>query len=175
MFYYKTFLEPATSPRTLGLVKTQWGNLPKNKGDRPSPLDRSARLKILVVDDNTDVLRSMGALLTFEGHTVTLASSPTEALAHAAQNSPDVIVLDIGMPQIDGYQLAKAVRALNTKPRALIIAVSGFDSPEHRMHGRLAGFDFHFSKTVSPDAILKVMSDHSAGLIPVRPQTNTTH
>jgi CheY-like chemotaxis protein len=132
-------------------------------------------MKILVVDDNTDALKTMGALLTCEGHTVTLASDPTDALGHAAALSPDVVVLDIGMPKLDGYQLAKAIRALEGKPRPLIIAVSGYDGPEHRARGRLAGFDFHFSKTVSAEAVLQVIVDHATWVLQAAPQPKHIH
>jgi CheY-like chemotaxis protein len=118
-------------------------------------------MRVLVVDDNLDALNAAGALFSAEGHIVTLSSSPADALAHAATNRPEVIVLDIGMPGMDGFELARAIRALDHKPRPLIIALSGFTEADDITRGRAAGFDYHYPKTVHPRLLLTTLREHA--------------
>jgi CheY-like chemotaxis protein len=100
-------------------------------------------------------------LFAAEGHIVTMATNPTEALGHAAATCPEVVVLDIGMPVMNGFALARAIRALNTKPRPLIIAVSGYTEAGHIKRGIEAGFDFHYPKTIDPNVILETVREHA--------------
>jgi CheY-like chemotaxis protein len=123
-------------------------------------------MRILIVEDNHNSLQTLGALFTREGHTVTLTKAPSEALAHVASNTPDVILLDIGLPGMDGFQFAKAVRSLDMKPRPLIIAYSGYTQNDHLAKGRQAGFDFHFPKTISPTTLLTVIQEHAISATP---------
>jgi len=118
-------------------------------------------MRILIVEDNQNSLQTLGALFTREGHIVTLTKAPSEALAHVASNTPDVILLDIGLPGMDGFQFAKAVRSLDMKPRPLIIAYSGYSQNDHLAKGRQAGFDFHFPKSISPTTLLTVIQEHA--------------
>ena len=115
-------------------------------------------MRVLLVDDNTDALTMASVLFASEGHVVTMASNPTEALGHAAATHPEVIILDIGMPGMDGYELARAIRALNHKPRPLIIAVSGYTAADDIKRGIAAGFDFHYPKTIDPNVLLHTVS-----------------
>lgn len=117
-------------------------------------------MRILVVEDQLTTLQTLGSLFALEGHTVTLTKSPSEGLAHIAGNNPDVILLDIGLPGMDGFQMAKAIRALDIKPRPLIIAYSGYSQNDDVLKGREAGFDFHFPKSVSPRTLLSVIQEH---------------
>jgi CheY-like chemotaxis protein len=100
-------------------------------------------------------------LFASEGHTVTMASNPTEALGHAAAIHPEVVILDIGMPGMDGYELARAIRALGHKPRPLIIAVSGYTAADDIKRGVAAGFDFHYPKTIDPNVLLHTVSTYA--------------
>jgi DNA-binding response OmpR family regulator len=118
-------------------------------------------MRILVVEDQQQTLQTLGSLFTLAGHTVTLTKAPSEALAHIASNSPDVILLDIGLPGMNGFQLAKGVRALDLKPRPLIIAYSGYSQNDDLAKGREAGFDYHFPKSVSPTTLLNIIEEHS--------------
>jgi DNA-binding response OmpR family regulator len=117
-------------------------------------------MRILVVEDQQTTLQALGSLFTMEGHTVTLTKSASEALAHVANNNPDVILLDIGLPGMDGFQVAKAVRSLELKPRPLIIAYSGYAKNDDLVKGRQAGFDYHFPKTISPQTLLAIIHEH---------------
>lgn len=118
-------------------------------------------MRVLVVDDNLDALNAAGALFSAEGHIVTLSSSPADALAHAATSRPEVIVLDIGMPVMDGFELARAIRALDHKPRPLIIALSGYTAADDIARGQAAGFDYHYPKTIHPRLLLSTVRDHA--------------
>jgi two-component system CheB/CheR fusion protein len=119
-------------------------------------------MRVLLVDDNTDALTMASMLFASEGHTVTMASNPTEALGHAAAIRPEVVILDIGMPGMDGYELARAIRALDQKPRPLIIAVSGYTAPDDVKRGIAAGFDFHYPKTIDPNVLLHTVSTYAS-------------
>jgi CheY-like chemotaxis protein len=116
-------------------------------------------MRLLIIEDQQETLQLLGALFTLEGHTVTLTKLPSEGLAHIASNSPDVILLDIGLPGMDGYQIARAIRAMDLKPRPLIIAYSGYSTRGDVAKGHEAGFDFHFPKTVSPQTLLNVIQE----------------
>jgi len=116
-------------------------------------------MRILIVDDNHQALESLGRLFTLDGHTVTLTTNATEGLAHAAANIPDVILLDIALPTMDGFSLAKAIRAIEMKPRPLIIAVSAYSGNDDVARGRAAGFDYHFPKSVSPAMLKQLIQD----------------
>ena len=117
-------------------------------------------MRILVVEDQQTTLETLGSLFSLEGHTVTLTKSPSEALAHVASNNPDVILLDIGLPGMDGFEVAKAIRSLELKPRPLIIAYSGYAKNDDVLKGRKAGFDYHFPKTISPNTLLAIIHQH---------------
>jgi CheY-like chemotaxis protein len=119
-------------------------------------------MRVLLVDDNTDALTMASVLFAAEGHIVTIASNPHEALGHAVATRSEVIVLDIGMPGMDGYDLARAIRALDLKPRPLIIAVSGYTKSEDVKRGLAAGFDFHYPKTIDPNLLLETVSKYAS-------------
>jgi CheY-like chemotaxis protein len=118
-------------------------------------------MRVLLVDDNPDALSISSLLFAAEGHIVTMATNPAEALGHAAATRSEVVVLDIGMPGMNGFDLARAIRALDQKPRPLIIALSGYTEPEHIRRGIEAGFDFHYPKTIDPNVVLETVREHA--------------
>ena len=121
-------------------------------------------MRVLLVDDNPDALSLSSMLFAAEGHIVTMATSSTEALGHAAATRPEVVILDIGMPGMNGFELARAIRALNQKPRPLIIAVSGYTEAGHIKRGSESGFDFHYPKSIDPNVILATVREHAASV-----------
>jgi len=109
--------------------------------------------RILVVEDNPAIAESMELLLQIEGHEVTLASDGQSALQAAAQFAPEVVLLDIGLPDMDGWELARRLRKLETTSKALLIAATGYGQPGDRIKSAEAGIDHHMVKPVDVDAL----------------------
>ena len=107
--------------------------------------------RILVVDDNPDAADAVAVLLEIEGHEVRTAHSGRAALVEARAWTPDVMVLDIGLPDMDGYELARRVVALGITPVPLLIALSGYGGSGDIRLAREAGFSHHLLKPVEPD------------------------
>jgi CheY-like chemotaxis protein len=133
---------------------------------RPAPAaDRgaSARRRLLVVDDNVDSARSMALLLQAFGHDATTAHGGQEALDAAESNPPDAIVLDLGMPGLDGYEVARRLRERPWGKDLLLIALTGWGQQEARERSKTAGFDAHLVKPVEIDALLRVLQRPAQG------------
>jgi len=109
-------------------------------------------LCVLVVDDNRDAAETLGDLLELWGHTVTLAFDGAAALARAGETSPDMMLLDIGLPGIDGYEVARLLRAQG-HDRVVLVALTGYGQEEDRRKALDAGFDLHMTKPVDPNAL----------------------
>ena len=108
--------------------------------------------RVLVVDDNRDAATTMAMLLKLAGHETAVAHNGADALAMLEDVAPDVALLDIGLPEMDGFELARAIRAV--RDDVLLIAVSGYGQPEDRVRSHEAGFDEHFVKPVNPEQLL---------------------
>jgi PAS domain S-box-containing protein len=123
-------------------------------GKRPPAASEAARaLRVLVVDDNEDAADMLGHILRADGHEVHVAYDARQALAHAAREQPDVAVLDIGMPGMDGHQLARALRTELGLARTRLIALTGWGAESDRQKSRAAGFDAHLTKPVSVELL----------------------
>jgi PAS domain S-box-containing protein len=131
-----------------------WEDASAPAGVKTAPL---VPRRILVVDDNTDAARTLAALLRSLGHETSVAYGGTQALAIAAEFRPDVVLLDIGMPDIDGYEVARQLRALTGQPPVRIVAVSGWGQEPDRRKSQEAGFDLHLVKPVDPDELMKML------------------
>jgi signal transduction histidine kinase len=114
--------------------------------------------RILVVDDNTDAADSTAALLQMEGHAVQIAHDGASALACASNFAPDIVLLDIGLPEVDGYEVARRLRLLPMARSARVFALTGYGAPADRARARDAGFDAHLLKPVDPNLLLKLVS-----------------
>lgn len=101
---------------------------------------------ILVADDSEDAAESLGMLLEFEGHRVVIAHDGPRALAAAEAHRPDIAILDIGMPGMNGYDVARRMRAEAWGREMLIIAATGWSQEEDRLRALDAGFDRHLVK-----------------------------
>ncbi len=106
------------------------------------------RRRILVVDDNIDAAEALGELLRDYGHEVATAHDGTRALDHARLHRPEIVLLDISMPEMDGYEVAKRIRGELGLGDALLIALTGYGEDRHRRLAREAGFDHHVTKPV---------------------------
>jgi CheY-like chemotaxis protein len=108
---------------------------------------------VLVVDDNADAAEMVVAMLRVWGHQTAIAFDGASALAEGDRLQPDVVLLDIGLPQMDGYETARRMRARPWGAQALLVAVTGWGRPEDRDRTRSAGFDRHLVKPVAPAAL----------------------
>lgn len=115
----------------------------------------TAGLLLLIADDNQDAAESLGMLLWIEGHAVHITHDGETALAIARQIRPDVLMLDIGLPGMDGNSVARRVRESLPDARMLMVAVTGRGSDEDKETTRAAGFDHHFTKPVDLNALRK--------------------
>jgi CheY-like chemotaxis protein len=126
--------------------------------DDPQRSDGTARRRrILVVDDNTDSVESMALLLSELGHDVRTARDGHSALEQASAFDPEVVLLDIGMPGMDGYSAARRMRALPGGASLRIVALTGWGQEEDRRRTRAAGFDAHLTKPVDPQTLRQVI------------------
>ncbi len=114
-------------------------------------------LRVLVVDDNRDAVESLSLLLTLAGQTVAHAHDGREALAQFAAFDPDVVVLDIGLPVLNGYDVARQMRATATRKVALV-ALTGWGQDEDRRRTTDAGFDYHLVKPVEFESLKSLLA-----------------
>ena len=119
-----------------------------------------AGLRILVVDDSRDAAESLSKLLRLGGHEVLIAHEGEHALHLAATQQPAVVLLDIGLPGMDGYEVCRRLRQSGLT-RALIVAMTGYGLERDRQRSQESGFDTHLVKPVPPHELLKLMAAHS--------------
>ena len=119
-----------------------------------------AQRRVLVVDDNADAAQSLAEVLGAFGHAVATRNSSSAALAAAGADWPDTFILDIGLPDIDGYELVRRLRALQGGRPARYIALTGYGQAQDKVLARGAGFDHHFVKPVDLAALRAVLDDN---------------
>ena len=128
----------------------------------PPPLDvqpRGARgLRVLVVDDNVDAAQMLATLLEMNGYEVSIAYDGKGALASAVQAPPDVALLDIGLPDIDGHELARRLRAMPETTQAVLVALTGYGQVEDQRRAYKAGFDHHMAKPADLAKLLELLA-----------------
>ena len=121
----------------------------------PTAAAASSGHRILIVDDSADCRDSLAAMLQLDGNDVRTASDGAIALEVAASFEPEIILLDLGMPVMDGYEAARRLRSEPHGKDAILIAVSGWGQQEHRDQTRVAGFDAHLTKPLDPETLSK--------------------
>jgi CheY-like chemotaxis protein len=132
-------------------------------GDAPA-VRRSPRAqeigsrRILIADDNLDAAQSLEWLLQLDGHVVLTASDGVEALEIAAWFRPDVVLLDLGMPRLDGYETVRRARQQPWSRDSMIVALTGWGQPEDHRRVQEAGFDHHLVKPCDPDALRALLA-----------------
>jgi CheY-like chemotaxis protein len=114
--------------------------------------------KLLVVDDNVDAAKSLAILLRTLGHRVETAHDGETALRLHGALRPDAVLLDLGMPGMDGFEVARRLR--HADPALLIVAVSGYGAEADRRKAKTAGFDHHMTKPVEIDALVELIAGH---------------
>jgi signal transduction histidine kinase/CheY-like chemotaxis protein len=128
-------------------------NAPEKRLERNAIPEPGMRQRILVVDDNIDAAESLGTMLAYSGHDVRVAHGGAEALTAAREFAPNVMILDLGMPEMDGYAVARAVRSDPKIASTRLIALSGYGQADDRRRTADVGFDEHLVKPVEPDVL----------------------
>src|SRR5438552_3409473 len=121
-------------------------------GPAPEPVPQRAA-RVLLVEDNPDTAESLTMLLELLGHRVRAVHDGVAALDAARTNVPDVMLVDIGLPGMDGYEVARRVRRDPHVRHVVLVALTGYGREEDKQHAMAAGFDYHLVKPVKPDAL----------------------
>ncbi len=119
--------------------------------------EKLPRRRVLVVDDNVDAADSLAVLLRLQGQEVRVAYDGPTALARAEAEPPAIAFLDLGMPKMDGYELARAFRSHPALKGVVLVALTGWGQPEDRRRSKEAGFDHHLVKPVEADALQRLL------------------
>ena len=128
-------------------------------GAKPAPgSGRVATRRVLVIEDNDDAREMLRHLLEAAGNEVHEAADGRRGLEMALSLRPDVALIDLGLPGLDGYEIARQLRASDERRAILLVAVTGYGSPEDRERSLLAGFDVHLVKPVDPDMLAGVLA-----------------
>jgi two-component system CheB/CheR fusion protein len=117
---------------------------------------------VLVVEDGEDAREMLHALLALQGHEVRTAGTGAEALEAAREFCPEVVLLDIGLPDIDGYEVARRMRGTGSTRDARIVALTGYGQSDDERRAHDSGFDLHITKPVEPQSLARVLSELSA-------------
>jgi PAS domain S-box-containing protein len=139
-------IDPPPNPKQLNL---------ETQHQSPSP----SRLRLLVVDDNKDAARSLAMLLRLKGHEVQVAHSGVDALEMVVNYVPNLVLLDIGMPVMDGYEVSRRMRNTPGLERTILAALTGWGQAEDRSRTSEAGFDYHLMKPPEPQALESLLAD----------------
>lgn len=154
---------------TLPLVEAMQPATP----DTPAPAPvHGEGLRIMVVGDNADAAELMGVWLETQGHRVTVKTDARDALATAKLDPAEVYVLDIGLPEMDGYELARRLRADPRTRKATLIALTGYGQAQDILQSRQSGFDHHFVKPADPTRLAVVIESAAAQAAPVNPSAD---
>jgi PAS domain S-box-containing protein len=144
-------------PLASGVVPTDAKSTSSPTGSAYAP-----GLRVLVVDDNEDAAESLGVLLELEGHVAHIAHDGVQALALARSTEPDVVFLDIGLPDMTGYEVARQMRALPTLRHTLLVALTGWGTKEDRARSQASGFDRHLTKPAELAAVEQLLQEAAA-------------
>jgi PAS domain S-box-containing protein len=139
-------------------LPTQTHSTPPAQGISPPPERPRQLLHILVVEDNPDAAQSLAMMLRLWGHEVRVARDGPAGLAALQKERPEVVFLDIGLPGMDGYEVARRIREQPGMSQLLIIAVTGYGREQDQRRSHEAGFDAHMVKPVTPEAFQQVLA-----------------
>jgi two-component system CheB/CheR fusion protein len=145
-------------PLLPGEAEPERAELPAEPRVEP-PAVMPGNQRILVVDDNVDAAESLAMLLRLEGHEVATAHDGGEAVATTATFKPDIILLDLGMPELDGYSAARLIRQQPGGAEILLIALTGWGQDDDRRRTEAAGFDAHVVKPVDPSGLSRTLAE----------------
>lgn len=120
-------------------------------------------LRVLVVDDNLDAAETLAMLLEMSGHEVKMANDGQEAIEMASREVPEVVLLDIGMPGMNGYDVARALRERPETREVVLVAMTGWGQEEDMKRTKEAGFNHHLVKPVEPSVLTKLLKGIAEG------------
>ncbi len=143
---------------TLGLPMT---NSPRTDVERTKPVRQTApvhRKTVLLIEDNADAREMLGDLLELEGWDVAVCENGSDGLESLCKKPPDLALVDIGLPELNGYEVAKQFRSRQPDSQVYLIALSGYGQTADIMKSEAAGFDTHLTKPVDPDELLSVIN-----------------
>ena len=112
-----------------------------------------------MIEDNVDAAESLREVLEFDGHTVQLANNGGDGIAKSLSFRPDMILCDIGLPGLDGYEVARRLRAEKTLASVYLVALTGYALPEDMAKAKEAGFDEHIAKPASLERIEQLLAN----------------
>lgn len=127
------------------------------------------RKKVLVVDDDEDTREGLADLLDILGHEVFIAGSGTQAISIFDEHQPDVVCIDIGLPGMNGHELASRISSLAGSRRVRLIAITGWSQPDVIARSRAAGMDLHIVKPVGIATLRGIVGDATRGSLQPRP------
>ncbi|CAB3696018.1 Sensor histidine kinase RcsC [Paraburkholderia sediminicola] len=131
---------------------------PQQSENAPAEMPRTAGLRVVIVDDNADAADSLAMVLELEGHEVRTAGDGIAGLELIGEFAPQAVILDIGLPRLNGYELARRIRHEHHDAGILLIAVTGWGQQQDKQTAEEAGFDHHFTKPVDPRELQRVLS-----------------
>jgi CheY-like chemotaxis protein len=140
---------PVGTPSVIGHAR------PSSQSDAGTPIGR----RVLIADDNQDSAESLAMLLRMEGHEVVVAHDGPEAFAAVASFNPEFVLLDIGMPGLNGYEVALKIRDTDPASPVKLVAVTGWGQHSDKARARASGFDHHFTKPLEPERLLELLRD----------------
>ncbi|MEJ1963144.1 MAG: response regulator [Gammaproteobacteria bacterium] len=114
--------------------------------------------RLLIADDNLDAADSLAVLLRLDGHEVTVVHDGRSAVDRVRELSPSIALLDIGMPQLDGYEVARLLRQGLSRDALTLIAVTGWGQESDVARAIAAGFDYHFTKPIEPARLASLLA-----------------
>jgi CheY-like chemotaxis protein len=128
--------------------------------------DGTSTFRILLVEDHADTADSMAMILRLYGHDVVVARDGLTALQIADDNSPDVVLLDIALPNMDGWRVARELRQPSAKKRQLLVAITGYGDKAARLRSYEAGIDLHLVKPVDGEELQKLLASYHRIALP---------
>lgn len=149
---------PATVGARLGVFASSDGARDSEPPPTSARESSDGPTRVLVVDDNQDAALTLSLLLEAEGHYVKTVHDGASALAAAFESLPDVVLLDIGMPDMDGFEVARRIRGTTSGARPVLVALTGWAQKRDRQRTEAAGFDLHVTKPVDPRHVCEVVA-----------------
>jgi CheY-like chemotaxis protein len=128
----------------------------------PLPSSAGSSGRILAVEDNVDALEAVTTMLRLAGHEVDTAEDGMTAVAKACESRPEIVLLDIGLPGIDGYEVARQIRRQPWGNDVVLIAMTGWGQDKDKREARAAGFDAHLTKPVDPEELERLLQARAA-------------